>query len=204
MAARARRLPSRSTAASGRTAQAPQPPCSCSGKLLALAARSYGDPHMRQPGAYSQRQLKTNQLAAARWSVFGRRQQSGGRWSVIREPSGRGDRGEHGCTPMWRCWCDGPVSSSRPRQACRHRRPLVLRRPVRSQRPGHRRPADPQIPRHLTLRHPVRHPPAHQKPCCVRTAGCRCSPDCGVTGRLASGRSGMPDETLCAKVTSWW
>ena len=50
------------------------------------------------------------------------------------------------------------------RERRRHRRPLVLRRPVRGHRPRHRRPTDPQVPRDLTLRNTVRDQPPDQSP----------------------------------------
>ena len=45
-----------------------------------------------------------------------------------------------------------------------YRRPLILRRPIRSHRPRHRRPPDPQIPRDLPLRNPIRDKPPDQRP----------------------------------------
>jgi hypothetical protein len=49
-------------------------------------------------------------------------------------------------------------------ERCRDRFPLILRRGIRRQSPGNRRPADTKIPGDLPLRNPVRHQPPDQRP----------------------------------------
>jgi len=50
------------------------------------------------------------------------------------------------------------------RERRRHHRPLVLRRPVRGQRPRDRRPSNTQVPRNPPLRNAVRDQPPDQRP----------------------------------------